>query len=301
MSGTANTDFDAPMEEAGEHPASIRGSYNTIKRTPQSSLRYSTRLMLSFALTAVMTAAILVAVLSFVWEGQFQSYTRQNMQRVATSTAETLSSHYAEVGEWTPEVIANVTAASALSDDIGVQLVDAEGIILYDDKENRVILFWERIRAFAMLEKPFTKEEAVHGTYGFPRESHRRPPTVGELANAYRDRDAPNWEIAPYLRIRWPSRPLTEREKAFNQFIGLLTEQQFIALFYTAAPGSLPSSVSLQQLPPAQPADDCPDPADSVFYDPEDEPWDDEPREDEPWEGEPWDDELPGSLASSAA
>ena len=133
MSGTANTDFDAPMEEAGEHPASIRGSYNTIKRTPQSSLRYSTRLMLSFALTAVMTAAILVAVLSFVWEGQFQSYTRQNMQRVATSTAETLSSHYAEVGEWTPEVIANVTAASALSDDIGVQLVDAEGIILYDD------------------------------------------------------------------------------------------------------------------------------------------------------------------------
>lgn len=133
MSGTANTDFDAAMEEAGEHPASIRGSYNTIKRTPQSSLRYSTRLMLSFALTAVMTAAILVAVLSFVWEGQFQSYTRQNMQRVATSTAETLSSHYAEVGEWTPEVIANVTAASALSDDIGVQLVDAEGIILYDD------------------------------------------------------------------------------------------------------------------------------------------------------------------------
>ena len=175
------------------------------------------------------------------------------------------------------------------------------GIILYDDKENRVILFGERIRAFAMLEKPFTKEEAVHGTYGFPRESHRRPPTVGELANAYRDRDAPNWEIAPYLRIRWPSRPLTEREKAFNQFIGLLTEQQFIALFYTAAPGSLPSSVSLQQLPPAQPADDCPDPADSVFYDPEDEPWDDEPREDEPWEGEPWDDELPGSLASSAS
>ena len=133
MSGTANTDFDATMDEAGEHPASIRGSYNTIKRTPQSSLRYSTRLMLSFALTAVMTAAILVAVLAFVWEGQFQSYTRQNMQRVATSTAETLSSHYAEVGEWTPEVIANVTAASALSDDIGVQLVDAEGNILYDD------------------------------------------------------------------------------------------------------------------------------------------------------------------------
>jgi hypothetical protein len=78
-------------------------------------------------MTAVMTAAILVAVLAFVWEGQFQSYTRHNMQRVATSTAESLSARYAQVGEWTPEVINGVSAASSLSDDIGVQLVDAEG------------------------------------------------------------------------------------------------------------------------------------------------------------------------------
>ena len=46
-------------------------------------MRFSTRLMLSFALTAVMTAAILVAVLGFVWEGQFRGYTRQNMQRAS--------------------------------------------------------------------------------------------------------------------------------------------------------------------------------------------------------------------------
>ncbi len=96
-------------------------------------MRYSTRLTLSFAMTAVMTAVILVIVLGFVWEGQFQSYTRQNMQRVATSTADTLSQRYAEAESWTPDVVSAVSAASSISDDIVVQLVDAEGNVLYDD------------------------------------------------------------------------------------------------------------------------------------------------------------------------
>ena len=133
MAATFSTDTHDNAAETGESPASVRGSYNTIRRSPKNTWHYSTRMTLSFAMTAVMTAAVLVMVLAFVWEGQFQRYTRQNMQRVASSTAEAISQRYIEAGEWNDEVISATMAASALSDDIGVQLVDANGNILYDD------------------------------------------------------------------------------------------------------------------------------------------------------------------------
>ena len=66
-----------------------RGSFNTIKPDPKHSWTYSTMMAISFALTAVMTAAIFVMVLAVVWEGQFKAYTRNNMQALAQSAADT--------------------------------------------------------------------------------------------------------------------------------------------------------------------------------------------------------------------
>ena len=43
-----------------------------------------------FVLTSITTALVLSVVLAFTWEGQFQSYARQNMQRLAEQTAENL-------------------------------------------------------------------------------------------------------------------------------------------------------------------------------------------------------------------
>lgn len=133
MSRGFPTDVDSHAAETGKSPVSARGSYNTIKPAPKATLRYSTRLTLSFAMTAVMTAVILVMMLSFVWEGQFQTYTRENMRRIAESTADAVSRRYIEVEAWTPEVISAASAASSISDDIGVQLIDVRGEILYDD------------------------------------------------------------------------------------------------------------------------------------------------------------------------
>lgn len=128
-----STDTDSSAAETGGSRVSARGSYNTIKPAPKSAWRYSTRLTLSFALAAVMTAAILVMMLSFVWDSQFQTYTRENMQRIAESTADAVARRYIEAEAWTPEVISAASAASSISDDIGVQLIDASGEILYDD------------------------------------------------------------------------------------------------------------------------------------------------------------------------
>ena len=113
--------------------SSARGSYNTIRPNPKHTWTYPTRITLAFALTAVMTAVVLVIVLAFVWEGQFMQYTRQNLQAIAQSTANQLSQDYASAGSWTPEVIADASSASSISADIAVQLVDADGNILYDD------------------------------------------------------------------------------------------------------------------------------------------------------------------------
>ena len=108
-------------------------SYNTIKRQPRNTLKYSTRMTLSFALTAVMTAVVLSIVLAFVWEQQFQTYTRDNMQRMATQMADTLSQQYADEGAWTDSILDYVDATSGSMKEVGIRLIDSDGNVLYDN------------------------------------------------------------------------------------------------------------------------------------------------------------------------
>lgn len=108
-------------------------SYNTIKRQPRSTLKYSTRMTLAFALTAVMTAVVLSIVLAFVWERQFQMYTRANMQRMVEQMAESLSQQYGDAQEWTDASLDYLEATSGSMPEVGMRLVDENGAILYDD------------------------------------------------------------------------------------------------------------------------------------------------------------------------
>ena len=134
MSARFVTGRDAQQDEGGpERPSSSRSSWNTIKPSPKRGRPYSTSLTLGFALTAIMTALVLVAVLAVVWEGQFMAYTRQNMQSIADSTAASISEAYREAGELDETAAAAAASASAISSDIVVQVVDAEGNVLYDD------------------------------------------------------------------------------------------------------------------------------------------------------------------------
>ena len=124
-------DGNRVTEDLLEAPA--RGSYNTIRPNPKHTWTYPTRLTAAFASTAVMTAVVLVIVLAYVWEGQFMEYTRQNLQAIAQSTANQLSEDYIAAGGWTAEVIAGASSASSISPDVGVQVVDENNEILYDD------------------------------------------------------------------------------------------------------------------------------------------------------------------------
>ncbi len=119
-----------PREETVDSNVS---SYNTIKRQPRNPLKYSTIMTLSFALTAVMTAVVLSVVLAFVWEKQFQVYTRENMQRMVQQMADTLSQQYADEQEWSEDILLYIETCSEAMPEVGMRLVDASGAVLYDN------------------------------------------------------------------------------------------------------------------------------------------------------------------------
>ena len=114
-------------------------SYNTIKRRPRSTMRYSTLMTLAFALTAVMTAVVLYIVLAVVWEGQFQSYTRNNMQRMVQNMAASLGQQYEAEGEWNDILVAYVEETSEFLTEVSMRLEDASGAVLYDDALGGII------------------------------------------------------------------------------------------------------------------------------------------------------------------
>lgn len=126
------TGKNARADEGSQQPSS-RSSWNTIQPAPKKSQPFSTSMTLAFALTAIMTAGVLVAVLGFVWEGQFKAYTRQNMQALANSSAESISTAYQREGSWNSAVLAEASSVSAMSSDVGIQIVGPDGGVIYDD------------------------------------------------------------------------------------------------------------------------------------------------------------------------
>ena len=119
--------------------SSTKASYNTVKRSPKQRIgrNFRTKIMLLFGLVAVATAAVMTIVIAYVWEGQFKTYTRENMQRLAEQTASSLSAAYQQEGEWSDEVLESVRWASSASPDLAIQVMDQDGTIIYDDTWTR--------------------------------------------------------------------------------------------------------------------------------------------------------------------
>lgn len=95
-------------------------------------MSYATRMALSFAGASLVTVLILVGVIIVVWSGAFSDYTRTNVEEIARQTADRLAQSYEENGPWTAEYLQQLAETSIVSD-IGLQVVDENGIIIYDD------------------------------------------------------------------------------------------------------------------------------------------------------------------------
>lgn len=103
------------------------------KRT-WANLSYTTRLTLAFAFVAAMTALVAIGVLSFVWQQHFNTYTQENMQSLAESTAQRISEVYSETHTLRdPQVDAVAQYAESLNSGMGVAVVDnSTGRTVYD-------------------------------------------------------------------------------------------------------------------------------------------------------------------------
>ena len=121
------------QKHKSDNEANSHASWNTPRSDSRSGLSYGSRMALSFALTSLMTVLILVCVIMVVWGSAFSEYTRANVIDLAKLTSEKLADSYEQDGEWTVDTLYAIAQSSSISDDIGLQVLDAEGTILYDD------------------------------------------------------------------------------------------------------------------------------------------------------------------------
>ena len=121
------------QKHKSDNEANSRASWNTPRSDSRSGLSYGSRMALSFALTSLITVLILVCVIMVVWGSAFSEYTRANVIDLAKLTSEKLADSYEQDGEWTVDTLYAIAQSSSISDDIGLQVLDAEGTILYDD------------------------------------------------------------------------------------------------------------------------------------------------------------------------
>lgn len=98
-----------------------------------SGLTYAARLTISFVLISAMTTLLAFGVLSYVWEQHFQTYTRENMQRIADTTATSIGARYQESGQWYGGALSPASTVHDLNSGVGVQVIDSSGNVLYDD------------------------------------------------------------------------------------------------------------------------------------------------------------------------
>lgn len=135
--------------------------WNTPRSDGRTGMSYTSRMAASFALTSVMTVAVLVTVVTVVWSGVFTDYTRENITEIAQLTAQRLAESYEEDGVWSTEFLASVAESSLVSDDIGMQVADTDGTILYDDSWPAAAIAAEVRRSQEAAEAEAAAEAAV--------------------------------------------------------------------------------------------------------------------------------------------
>lgn len=104
------------------------------------TLSFTKRVMLVAIIISLITAVSSIVVLSFVWEQHFQSYTRENIQRVADVSADSIGEGYEQSnGDWYSGALSAATSASSLYDTIYLQVRTIDGTIVYDEGSDKVL------------------------------------------------------------------------------------------------------------------------------------------------------------------
>lgn len=104
------------------------------------TISFTKRVMLVSIAVSLITIISSVVVLSAVWNQHFQSYTRENVQRVADGTAAAIADGYEQSnGDWYGGALSAAASASSLYDSVYLQVRTIDGTIVYDDRANDVL------------------------------------------------------------------------------------------------------------------------------------------------------------------
>lgn len=89
-------------------------------------------LALAFAAVAALTVGLVVVILVYTWQLQFDRYVREGLQETSDGAAEILAFSYDRSGGWTVNALAQMPRFGVMSG-LGLQLLDPQGDIIYDD------------------------------------------------------------------------------------------------------------------------------------------------------------------------
>lgn len=104
------------------------------------SLTFTGKVILTALIVSLITVLASIIVLSVVWEQHFQSYTRENIQRIADATAASIAEGYeSSDGDWYSGALSGASSASSLYEFIHMQVRDEDGNMLYDDSSDSLL------------------------------------------------------------------------------------------------------------------------------------------------------------------
>lgn len=151
---TPHTASEVPVAHEEERPSYTVG---VSLRERASRRSYTVKVAIAFAAVAIMSLIIEVGVLSFVWSDHFQNYTRENMQRLANATANSIAENYVSFqGDWYSGTLAAAAAASAVNEAVSIQVVNNQGVVLYDDT------------ARSLMDQPFQARPSAQNSASAP-------------------------------------------------------------------------------------------------------------------------------------
>jgi len=96
---------------------------------------FGRRLAIAFASVAALTVVLVAVLISAAWNYQFDQYLKGNLQRTADGVAQIASEAYPLYGGWTLQTLSAIPRFGPMRG-IAVQIVDAEGVLIYDDATN---------------------------------------------------------------------------------------------------------------------------------------------------------------------
>ena len=168
--------FEIGQKHKQENEAGSKASWNTPRSDSRPAMSYPSRMALAFALTSLMTVLVLVGVVSVVWGTVFSDYTRSNIVEIANSAAEKLATSYEENGNWTAGELRTVATSSLVSDDLGMQVVNKKGVVVYDDS-------WPSASAIADVRESGSPSSSSSGKKASHSPVSSAPTDSGSVAN----------------------------------------------------------------------------------------------------------------------